>query len=153
MLPEEKVAELERLAGAARAALAGVHGSVAAPGGPEVRAAVIGLTRAVSEVAGLRGAELAVTDWILTRRPITTVALYWGLPAGRRVALPDGRVGHLEAADPDGLSDRFDPVWLERWVRLDDGERVPHQIDDLQLVDRSWRRLEYIVTTETDHHR
>lgn len=106
------------------------------PADSSVRAAIAGLRLELAGLIGWRAADLAVTDWIITRRDLIELAYYYAPPADARVRLPDGREGRLDPLEHAGdLSDRPHPEDLHRWVRVDAGDRELHGAPTLVLLD------------------
>lgn len=91
--------------------------SVASGTTAEGRAAMAALTAVLAADIGQEAADLAVTYWLIVDRPISDVAWWQYLAPGTPVRhRRDSRQGVVQAADPDGLAERMNGDYLQRWV-------------------------------------
>ena len=118
----EWVQRLEVLAHGVRAAWGVPRPSVAAGASPEARALLGELREVVATRYGRVVAEEAVTDWLLTDRPVGDVVAWHRLVPDTRVTRA-GR-GSVVVAPADGAADlecRADALFLRVWVAWDGG--------------------------------
>lgn len=116
------VEHLELLAHRVRVARAAQGGSVADRPRPEVQALLGELCEVVAARYGQAVADAAVTDWLLTDRPVGDVVAFHRLVPDTRVQLAEREGVVVAPADETAeLACRLDPLFLRVWVAWNGG--------------------------------